>query len=112
MRAWIEGAHFPEKELIHVRSEEDMNFTEDLDDDQVLFLGALSAEIENSPWTTEEIEKCIRKTVSEMSIASKDAYAAIYWAILTKRFGPRASSLLVELDRGMVEGILNHARPE
>ena len=89
-----------------------MNFTEDLDNNQVLFLGALSGEIVNSPWTAEGIEKCIRKTVSEMSIAHKDAYAAIYWAILTKRFGPRASSLLVELDRGMVEGILNHARQE
>ena len=109
MRAWIEGPHFPDDEKIHVRRPEEQSF-EGLNEDQVLFLSALAMDLEYSNWTSEAIEECIRKSISEMKIANKDAYAAIYWAILAKLRGPRASSLLSELDRGMVLKILNPDR--
>jgi lysyl-tRNA synthetase class 1 len=110
MRAWLDGPYFPDEERIHVRSQEDLDFKDDLSSDQVLFLSALSRDLVYSKWTPEKIEECIRKTVSEIEIANKDAYAAIYWAMHTKWNGPRASSLLSVLDRKMVLGILRHAR--
>jgi lysyl-tRNA synthetase class 1 len=110
MRTWLDGPYFPDEEMVHVRSQEDLDFKGDLNSEQVLFLSALSMDLHYSKWTTKEIEECIRKTVSEMKIANKDAYTAIYWAMLGRRNGPRASSLLSVLDREMVLNILQHAR--
>ena len=99
MRNWVEGPHFPDAAKIVVQSsvgeEARANLTEEHED----FLSALSDALSDCEWTDGAIGNCIKETIAEVGINGRDAYVALYWVILGKHHGPKASSLMAEMEK-------------
>ena len=99
MRNWVEGPHFPDAAKIVVQSsvgeEARANLTEEHED----FLSALSGALSDCEWTDEAIGNCIKETIADVEINGRDAYVALYWVILGKHHGPKASSLMAEMEK-------------
>jgi len=101
MRNWVDGPHFPDAAKIVVQSsvgeEARANLTEEHED----FLSALSGALSDCEWTDEAIGNCIKETIADVEINGRDAYVALYWVILGKHHGPKASSLISEMERDL-----------
>ena len=99
MRNWVDGPHFPDAAKIVVQSsvgeEARANLTEEHED----FLSALSGALSDCEWTDGAIGNCIKETIAEVGINGRDAYVALYWVILGKHHGPKASSLMAEMEK-------------
>ena len=70
------------------------------------FLISLKQAMSNITWNDEQISQAIKDTVEVTQIGARQAYIAIYWAVLGQHFGPRASSLLVEIGSEKLEQLL------
>lgn len=99
MRNWVDGPHFPDAAKIVVQSsvgeEARANLTEEHED----FLSALSGALSDCEWTDGAIGNCIKETIADVEINGRDAYVALYWVILSKHHGPKASSLMAEMEK-------------
>ena len=84
------GLHFDSGCIGEVRA--------NLTDEHRAFLSALSGALSDCEWTDAAIGDCIRATIGETGIGGRDAYVALYWVILGKNHGPRASSLMAEME--------------
>jgi len=106
MRNWVDGAHFPDAAKIVVQSsvgeEARANLTEEHED----FLSALSGALSDCEWTDGAIGNCIKETIAEVGINGRDAYVALYWVILGKHHGPKASSLIAEMEKSVFLALL------
>jgi len=107
MRNWVDGVHFPDAARIEIRSSISDGVRDNLTEEQVGFLSALSERLTDCPWTDDAIGSCIRSVAAETSIGGRDAYMALYWAILGKNHGPKASSLMAEMDRDHCMELVN-----
>jgi len=110
MRNWVDGPHFPNAAKIEIRSSISDEARDDLTEEQVGFLSALGAALSDCDWTEGEIGNCIRSVASETEVGGRNAYVAIYWAILGKNHGPKASSLMAEMDSSEVIDLLQSSR--
>lgn len=97
MRNWIEGAHFPNAAKIEIQSSISDEARANLTDEQVGFLSTLVAALSECNWNESGVASCIKTTASQTGVGGRDAYVALYWAILGKSHGPKASSLMVEM---------------
>ena len=106
MRNWIEGIHFPDDARIVIQSELTEDARKNLDEEQMSFLINFKQAISDIIWNDEQISQAIKDTAEANSIGARQAYIAIYWAVLGQYFGPRASSLLVEIGSEKLESLL------
>ncbi|SVB89367.1 uncharacterized protein METZ01_LOCUS242221, partial [marine metagenome] len=98
MRNWVDGPHFPDAARIEVQSSISDEARANLTNEHRAFLSALSGVLSDCEWTDATIGDCIRATIDEAGIGGRDAFVALYWVILGKNHGPRASSLMAEME--------------
>ena len=106
MRNWIGGQHFPPDAKIEIRSSISEEARDNLTEEQFRFLSALGAEFGDCEWSEGEIGSCIRSVATETGVGGRNAYVALYWAILGKNHGPKASSLIAEMDSASVMSLI------
>ena len=99
MRNWIDGLHFPEDARIHIREKIDDDALAELSQEQIAFLEKLAVELRDSEWSDEAIGNTIRMTSANTGVSGREAYIALYWAMLGRSHGPKASSLLFEIGK-------------
>ena len=109
MRNWVDGAHFPEAAKIEIRTSISDEARENLTEEQVRFLSSLTADLSDCNWKESEISSCIKSAASDTGVSGRDAYVALYWAILGKSHGPKASSLIAEMDSDSVLSLFSKA---
>ena len=107
MRNWIDGQHFPSDAKIEIRPSISDEVRGNLTEEQVGFLSALSAGLSDCDWTEVDIGNCIRSVASETGVGGRDAYIALYWTILGKSHGPKASSLMAEMSSSSVLSLIS-----
>jgi len=109
MRNWVDGPHFPDAAKVEIRTSISDKARENLTEEQVGFLSALAVALSDCNWNESEISSCIKSAVSETGVGGRDAYVALYWAILGKSHGPKASSLIAEMDSVSVLSLFSEA---
>ena len=107
MRNWVDGQHFPSDAKIEIRSSISEEARDNLTEEQIGFLSALGAEFDDCDWTEAEIGSCIRSVAAETGVGGRNAYVALYWAILGKNHGPKAASLIAEMDSASVMSLIS-----
>jgi lysyl-tRNA synthetase class 1 len=75
---------------------------EGLDDSQKAFLLELADWLLEKDWSSDEIHERIYETAKGMDLPLKEAFAAIYMAIMGAKRGPRASTFIASLDKNWV----------
>jgi len=106
MRNWVDGPHFPDHAKIIVQSEVSVEARASLTSEQRGFLASLGGALTDCAWTHEAIGDCIRLVASESGISGRDSYVALYWVILDKPHGPKAASIMAEMDRGALLSLI------
>ncbi len=106
MRSWIDGPHFPEDARLEIRSEIGNEVREHMGSDGLDFLSSLAELLSECEWTDEGIAESISEACDSSGVSRKDGFASIYWAFIGRGHGPKASSLLFELDREEVMSLL------
>ena len=109
MRNWIDGPHFPDEAKVEVRTSVSEEARANLSDEQVGFLSTLGAALSECNWKESEISSCIKSAASDAGVGGRDAYVALYWTILGKSHGPKASSLIAEMDSDSVLSLFGEA---
>ncbi|MDG1540995.1 MAG: lysine--tRNA ligase [Candidatus Thalassarchaeaceae archaeon] len=104
MRTWIEGPHFPEDAKIEIKMALSDEAKDNLDGESKRFLSALSTLLSECEWSDEGINESIADACESAEIPRRKGYSSIYWALIGRDYGPKASSLLFEMDR---EGVLS-----
>ena len=97
MRNWVDGPHFPDAAKVELQSCISGEARDNLNDGHKEFLSTLGELLVDCEWTGEAIGNCIRSVVAEVGIGGREAYVALYWIILGKNHGPKASSLIAEM---------------
>ena len=110
MRNWVDGPHFPDAAKLEVQSSMGDEARTNITDEHKEFLSALSDELAECEWTGEAIGGCIRSVASEVGIDGRDAYIALYWVILGKSHGPKAASIIAEMEREDFIALANSTR--
>ena len=106
MRSWIGGSHFPEDAKLEIRSEIGDDAREEIGRDGIAFLRSLSDLLSKCEWTDMGIGDSISEACVSTGVSRKEGFASIYWAIIGRRHGPKASSLLFEMDREDIVSLL------
>ena len=109
MRTWIDGPHFPEDAKIEIKMELGDETRERLDSESKQFLSVLSPLLSECEWADEQINEAIASACESSGIERRKGYSTIYWALIGRSHGPKASSLLFELDRNAVLSLLGSA---
>ena len=100
MRNWIGSIHFPEDARIHIHKTISAEARAELSDEQRVFLDHLKNWlIELQYWHEPDIDATIREVARQYKIGGRGAYIALYWAMLGRNHGPKASSLLFEIGK-------------
>ena len=99
MRYWIGSIHFPEDARINIQKQIDDNTREQLNQKQLIFLRNLASVLGDSEWSDEAIGNTIREMTSASEISGREAYIALYWAMLGRSHGPKASALIFEIGK-------------
>jgi len=97
MRNWVDGPHFPDAAKVEMQSSINDEVRANLNDEHREFLSALGDSLGDCEWTDKAIGNCIRSVAAEVGIGGREAYVALYWIILGKNHGPKASSLIAEM---------------
>ena len=108
MRNWIDGPHFPDAARVEVRSGMSDNLRANLTDEHRQFLSTLCDSLEDCEWNESAIGDCIRSVAAEVGIGGREAYVALYWMILGKNHGPKASSLMAEMESEHLLSLISH----
>jgi lysyl-tRNA synthetase class 1 len=99
-RIWIER-FAPENDKFIVQTELPSIVLE-LSQQQKDFLATVTTLLDNT-WDAEALQKAIYEKAKEMEVPSKDAFGAIYTALLGKANGPKAGWLILSLDSEFVK---------
>ena len=102
MRTWIDGPHFPEDAKIEVKMSLSDEAMEMLDSESRQFISALSSLLSECEWDDGEINMAIANACESAGIERRKGYSSLYWALLGRSHGPKASSLIFELEKGEV----------
>lgn len=98
-KIWLEN-YAPEKAKFSIHTTLPLTIGE-LSDPQREFLAKIAQELERD-WQAEEFENAIYGWAKELGLSSAQAFQAIYMALLAKKHGPRASWLILSLDKNFV----------
>ncbi|MBL80448.1 MAG: lysine--tRNA ligase [Euryarchaeota archaeon] len=109
MRNWIDGPHFPDAARVEVQTSVSEEQRANLTDEHRKFLSSLGDSLGDCEWTEEAIGDCIRSVAAEIGIPGRDSYVALYWIVLGKSHGPKASSLMAEMESGHVLSLLGES---
>ncbi len=104
MRTWVDGPHFPEDARIEIKVTLSDESRGNLDGESKQFISVLSTLLSECEWSDDEINESIANACESSGIPRRKGYSSIYWAIIGRSHGPKASSLLFEMDR---EGVLS-----
>ena len=107
MRNWIGGNHFPEDARIIIQSVIGDRFRENTSEEQKIFLRRLSKYLEECEWSQDSIREMIKECTSICEIVPRDGFSALYWALLGRGDGPRASALISEMERRALIDLLS-----
>ena len=99
MRSWIDGPHFPDESKVEIRVELPIDEKKDLDSKSVNFLSELSARLSKCDWDEDSIVKSIKDSCESSEIPTRDGFKLLYWVLIGKNDGPKASSLIYEIGR-------------
>ncbi len=108
MRNWVDGPHFPDAARVEVRTDISDELRANLTNQHRQFLSALGDSLEDCEWTEKAIGDCIRSVAAEVGIGGRGAYVALYWMILGKSHGPKASSLMAEMESEHLLSLISH----
>ena len=106
MRSWIEGSHFPEDSRLEIRGEITDDALSNLNENSISFLRALSVLISDCEWNEEGIDRAITDSCETTGIGRREGFASIYWVLIGRKNGPKAASLLSEIERDSVKDLL------
>ena len=109
MRNWIDGPHFPEDAKLEIRSEIGDDARAEIGTTGINFLRKLESLLSECEWTDAGISESISEACESTEVSRKQGFASIYWAIIGRRNGPKASSLIFEMDRGNILSLLGDA---
>ena len=109
MRNWIDGPHFPEDAKLEIRSEIGDDARGEIGTTGINFLRSLEALLSECEWTDAGISESISEACESTEVSRKQGFASIYWAIIGRRNGPKASSLILEMDRDNILSLLGNA---
>jgi lysyl-tRNA synthetase class I len=73
------------------------------------FLSVLSSLLSECDWGDDQISEAISNACESAGIPRREGYASIYWALIGRSYGPKASSLLCEMDKESVLTLLRSA---
>ncbi len=59
----------------------------------------MAVELRDSEWSDEAIGNTIRMTSANSGVSGREAYIALYWAMLGRSHGPKASALIFEIGK-------------
>lgn len=107
MRNWIGGNHFPEGARIIIQSVIGDDFIQNTSKEQKAFLRMLSKSLEDCEWNQDSIREIIRGCTRVCEIVPRDGFSALYWALLGRGHGPRASALISEMDKRVLIDLLS-----
>jgi len=109
MRNWVDGPHFPDAARVDVQTSVSEEQRANLTEEHRQFLSALGDSLGDCEWTEKVIGDCIKSVAAEAGIAGREAYVALYWIILGKNHGPKASSLMAEMESEHVLSLIGDA---
>jgi lysyl-tRNA synthetase class 1 len=92
-RVWIEK--YAPDDLKFELQERIPKQVEGLSENQKKYLGTISHELNNN-WNAEQFQEKMYEWSKEFDLSSKDAFSAIYTAIIGKNSGPKAAWLILE----------------
>ena len=98
-RVWVEK-YAPESEKFLVQ-EKLPNQAKKLSEKQKSFLKKVTEEL-SEDWDASDFQKNLYEWAKELDLSSKEAFAAIYLALIGKDHGPKAAWLILSLDRKFV----------
>lgn len=98
-RIWVDK-YAPDSEKFVVAKELPQQAKE-LSKEQKNYLKKVATELEKK-WNPEDFQKALYVWSKELAIPSKDAFAAIYLALIGKNHGPKAGWLILSLDKEFV----------
>ena len=107
MRNWIGGSHFPEDARIIIQTAIGDDFRENTSEEQKIFLRRLSKSLEDCEWDQDSIREKIRECTRICELVPRDGFSALYWALLGRSHGPRASALISEMDKRVLIDLLS-----
>ncbi len=99
-RMWVEK-FAPESERFTLQKELP-EAVKQLSEKQKIYLKHITQKI-NRDWDAEELQKMLYEWAKELGVSSKEAFSAIYTALLGKNHGPKAGWLIVSLDKTFVQ---------
>ena len=107
MRAWVEGTHFPEDARVSIRAQVDDDVRGNLDEGARALLSGLADSLVDCEWSDNAIGECIRVASDVVGIDRREAYVALYWVLLGRSHGPKASSIIAEMTRDEILSLLS-----
>ena len=107
MRNWIGSIHFPEDARIHIHKSISAEARAELSEEQRVFLSSLAEGLAELNWSEQAIGATIRTIAPDCGISGREAYIALYWAMLGRNHGPKASSLLFEIGKNEAISLLS-----
>jgi lysyl-tRNA synthetase, class I len=99
-RNWVDK-FAPDKDKFMVQ-ETVPEIAKNLSDDQRKFLKKISEELDKK-WDAEEFQKQLYEWTKELEVNSRDAFSAIYLALIGKDHGPKAGWFILSLDKDFVK---------
>jgi len=109
MRVWINSPHFPEDSRLRVNSQISEEARGRLDSGAIIFLSALSRLLSECEWGEDEVSSSISEASESSEIPRRECFTALYWALIGRQNGPKASSLITEIGRETVVNLLDLA---
>ena len=107
MRVWINSPHFPEDSRININSEVSDEMRREIDQRTIVFLSELSSLLSECEWESAEISSAISKASESSGVSKRDCFTMIYFVLISRRNGPKASSLIYEIGREHVLSLLD-----
>jgi lysyl-tRNA synthetase class I len=99
MRNWVDGPHFPDAARVEIQTEVSDEARSQLTPEQEEFLSSMRDSLVDCGWTEEAIGDCIKSTARDAGITGREAYVALYWIMLGRSHGPKAASLMAEMEK-------------
>ena len=109
MRTWIDSPHFPEDFRLRIQSTIGEVAKQNIDNRDLEYLSALSENLRECGWKTDEINAIICNEARDRDISLRDAFQLLYWIVLGRDYGPKLASILEEMDRQAVLDLLQLA---
>ncbi len=107
MRAWIGSEHFPEEFRLNIQSKPTSDALQNIDSDSIPYLSNLRDALADCKWDEVAIHDQICNEAKNIEMRLSDAFKILYWLILDDARGPKLASIIAQMDRADVVGLLD-----